>query len=365
MSRIGIATLAAFASLFAGSAASACSSSSDYVAPSNFELVEMADAIGIYAPVSGSSSEDFPFGRVDFRLERQVKGDPPSTLTVTFAQMSERHRLASREGELEKPFRYHDYGGGCSRVNFDRGESCLLMLDRDADHGWQPVPDGGSRAKELYGSGSDWSGTVDRYFAIQRLDPAAQGQALAAAREDAALSPQQRADIDHHLRTASQWKPTSWLVERYERAARGEAVDILLSGPIRWALGDDPAAFLLTSLANGHHPDALPLFERLLDAPGLPARQRGLVLRYLARHALFPQAFRWIETRLLAELPTLSPRDAELLIDAVFAVQRGDGFNGPEAERWRGDPRAALVWPGLERQLDHYRATVLDAVTSR
>lgn len=330
--------------------AQACSSTSEYVAPSNFELVEMAEAVGVYTPVRGSPSEDLPFGEVVVRLVRSVAGSPPPELTLGFAQITERDGSISPDDELSAPFRFHDYGGGCSRSNYDRGSQYLLILHRDPARGWEPVGVGGSRAKELYQDGSPWARTVERYLTLAQLDPPVGAAALAALRDDRSLTPPERADIDNHLRTPSQWKPTEWLVGRYERLASGAPVDILTSGPIQWRLGNDPRAILLTSLLNGDHPAALPLFERLLDSPVLPPRERGLALLYFARHGRYARAYEWIERNLETELSRLQPGGIVALLEIVGSVNDGDSGTGPE--RWRSDPRAAATWPALAARLE-------------
>lgn len=147
---------------------------------------------------------------------------------------------------------------------------------------------------------------------------------------------------------------------------RGEPVDLVLSGPINspWELGPDPRATLLTSLSWGPHPDAQPLFERLLAMPGLPGRERGLVLRYFARHGQYARAFQWMERQLLAELPLLPSRDALALIRLVGWVQRGED-DPLGQERWRSDPRALAAWPELEIAVDRYEERLQKEERSR
>ncbi|MEA3011981.1 MAG: hypothetical protein QOD42_526 [Sphingomonadales bacterium] len=78
-----LALIATLAGLLAAIPAAACSSTDRYIAPSNFELVQMADAIGIYTAVSGSSGPDIIFGTVTFRREQALKGAPPAELSLT------------------------------------------------------------------------------------------------------------------------------------------------------------------------------------------------------------------------------------------------------------------------------------------
>jgi hypothetical protein len=360
--RLVLALVATLAALLAARPASACGSSDDYVAPSNFELVRMADAIGIYTAVSGNTGPQYIFGNVTFRREQALKGAPPAELTLDMAVLGDPD--SGDRIDLEPAFLNPDYGGGCSRVGFERGGRVLMILERGANGDWYPVPYvGGGRAKDDYeGENSSWARIVRRYLALQSLRPAAQLAALTRMRDSgrdrdgSPLPPQERADIAHHLRAPSQWKPTAWLLERYARAARGEAVDIALDGHAQRTMGADPArAILLMSLANGHHPGARSLIERLAGAPGTSGRELAMVLRYLNRHGQYPRAYRWIETRLAARLTTLEPDEAQILLREVADVQHGQN---PEwgHERWRADARAAATWPEVALGLYWFQA---------
>ncbi len=357
-----LALVAALAALLAARPASACGASDDYVAPSNFELVRMADAIGIYTAVSGNTGPQYIFGNVTFRREQVIKGAPPAELTLDMAVLGDPD--ADGRIDFDPAFLNPDYGGGCARVGFERGGRFLMILERGANGDWYPIPYvGGARAKDDYeGESSPWARIVRRYLALQSLRPAAQLAALTQMRDSgrdrdgSPLLPEERADIAHHLRAPSQWKPTAWLLERYAQAARGEAVDIALDGQAQRTMGADPArAILLMSLANGHHPGARPLIERLAEAPGTSGRQSAMVLRYLDRHGHYPRAYRWIETRLATRLLTLEPDEAQILLREVAEVQRGQDREYGH-ERWRADPRAAATWPEVALGLYWYQA---------
>lgn len=362
MARAIFALIATLAAMLATRPASACGSSEDYVAPSNFELVRMADAIAIYTAVSGNTGPQYIFGNVNFRREQVLKGAPPAELTLDMAVLGDPD--SGDRIDFEPAFLSPDYGGGCSRVGFERGGRVLMILERGANGAWYPVPYvGGARATDDYtGESSPWARIVRRYLALQTLRPAAQLAALTQMRDSgrdrdgSPLPPQERADIAHHLRAPSQWKPTAWLVARYAGAARGEAVDIALEGSAQRAMGADQArAILLMSLANGRHPGAQSLIERLAEAPGASGRELAMVLRYLARHGRYPRAYRWIETRLATRLLTLEPAEAQILLREVAAVQRGENTEYRH-ERWRADPHAAATWPEVALGLYWYQA---------
>jgi hypothetical protein len=103
---------------------------------------------------------------------------------------------------------------------------------------------------------------------------------------------------------------------------------------------------LLLSLVNGDHPDALPLFDKLIASPSTVPGELGLALRFLAKNGQYPRAFRWIETRLMNLLPILPEREAVTLIGDVAAAQEGDSPDEGK-ERWRRDPHSAAVWPEI------------------
>jgi hypothetical protein len=374
--RILFALIATLAALLAATSAAACSSSRDYVAPSNFELVQMAEAVGIYvaeapppapAPVAAAGTDTQVIGGfgdpVIFRLERTLAGAPPATLSLLLAGMIDPRPHDPDDADL--PFRFANYGGGCSALTFERGARYLMILKRETDGHWYPVHYGGSRATEDYGSdASPWARTVRRYLALRALHPAAQTAALVAMRDSGRdrdgtpLLPVERADIVQHLRAPSQWKPTEWLLDRYERASRGEAVDIDLSGPIQWDLRNDARLTLLTSLANGHHPAARALFERLLETPASGGRDLALALHYFSGNGLYPRAYRWIETRLTNRLLSLNTAGVRLLLSAVEGVQRGEDYDYGH-ERWRSDPHVAATWPELALSLYWFQANRL------
>jgi hypothetical protein len=361
MPRLVLALIATLTALLAASPGSACGASDDYVAPSNFELVQMADAIAVYTAVSGNSGPEYIFGNVTFRREQVLKGMPPAELTLDMAVLGDPDPPG--EGiQFEPAFLAPDYGGGCSRIGFERGGRVLMILERGANGDWYPVPYvGGARAKDDYaGESSAWARIVRRYLALQSLRPAAQLAALTHMRDSgrdrdgAPLLPEERADIAQHLRAPSQWKPTAWLLARYAEAARGEAV--VLEGSASSNMGADSArAILLMSLANGHHPRARPLIERLAEAPGTSGREMAMVLRYLARNGQYPRAYRWIETRLASRLLTLEPTEARILLREVAAVQQGREVEFGR-ERWRADARAAATWPEVALGLYWYQA---------
>ncbi|HEX8366250.1 MAG TPA: hypothetical protein VF603_13295 [Allosphingosinicella sp.] len=359
--------------------ATACSVAGDYVRPSNFELVQIADAIVIARPERrvGRRSDS----RLVFRIEATVKGAPPERVTLEDAALGR-----TRPSDLEDLSRANpeSYSGPCDRMTFSRGRRYLLFLERAPDGGWQQLGFAFSRINEDYaGEDNAWMRSVRRYLRLQQtLAPMEQIAALRRMVETGrdpegqSLSAAERTDIADHLGSISQWKPTFFLLDLYERIARGTPlpleprpdaangeggeVDRLVALAIGGGEPPPPQGprrerlMVLRALSEGDHPDALPLFDRLWAAPDTDAAVRGIAMRYFARNGQYSRAYRWIETRLLAELAALPDGEAIALLRDVARVQQGDSYEAGR-ERWRTDPRAAAGWPELALALYRYQ----------
>ncbi len=363
----------------------ACSVTPGYIRPSNFELVQIADAIVVATPEgpAGAGREN----GLTFRVVTAIKGTPPARVTLGMANLGRTtpSDLADLSGSHPE-----GYAGPCNRTSFARGGRYLLFLEQAADGTWYQAGYPFSRVNEDYaGEDNVWMRAVRRYLLLQRdLAPMEQIAALTRMaetgrdRDGGTLAAAERADISEHLSAISPWKPTAWLLELHARLERGEPLpfgsrpdaangeggdaDRLAS----FALGESlPAAptgaerermLILDALAEGDHPDALPLFERLSAAPAIGPRLRGLILRFLARNGHYSRAYQWIETRLMVELSRLGQDDARLLLSEVNRLQWGE--NRREGDpRWRSDPHAAATWPELALALYWYQVHAFGA----
>lgn len=374
-----LALVAALLGLGWAGAARACSVVSDYVRPSNFELVQIADAIVVATAESASGRE-----AVNFRIDQAVKGATPQRLAIGWATIG-----TTTPSDLNDLSGSNPEGGmgGCNRMTFARGGRYLLFLAREPDGRWRQLAYPFSRINEDYrGEDTIWMRTVRRYVALQqRLAPMAQIEALAAMQasgrtpDGQTLAPSERTDIADHFSSISEWKPTAWLLRVYEQAERGAAVAMRPESANRergdvdaltsLALGAAPTPdrpegsegvrrAVLTALAAGDHPDALPLIDRLWAAPGISPGTRGLALRFYVRNGQFPRAYQWIEGRLMAHLQMLERQDAMRLIRDVALTMGEDGYAaaGDPPARWRGDPHAAATWPELALSLYWFQA---------
>jgi hypothetical protein len=357
--------------------AEACSLAGDYVRPSNFELVQIADAIVIARPERRIGRGDD--SRLVFRVEAAVKGAPPERIALDV------ELGRTQPSDLENLSESHPEGhsGPCDRTTFSRQGRYLLFLERAPDGSWRQLGHAFSRISEDYGGEDNgWMRSVRRYLRLQQtlapMDQIAALRMMAETGRDTGrpLSAGERADIADHLGSISQWKPTLFLLDVYDRVSRDERlafeprpdaangeggeVDRLLS----LATGEAPGSaaegprrerlMVLRALAEGDHPGALALFERLWSDPDVDSAVRGIALRYFARNGQYSRAYGWIETRLLAELPSLVDRDAAALIRDVARVQQGDSYEAGR-ESWRADPHAAATWPELALALYWYQ----------
>lgn len=367
----------------------ACSLDPDYFPPSSFELVQVAQAIVIASAEEGYGA--LPDGGIVFRIESALKGAPPERVRLDGVHLVERVERSDL-GNLSAAHP-EAYSGSCDRQSFARGGRYLLFLERDSGGVWRQLSFAFARINEDYsGEDNEWMRSVRRYLRLQRtlppMEQIAALERLAEERRDEQGGPlpaEERADIVRHLRSISPWKPTAWLIDIYGRVERGDALPFAFAEarevfpgppPIEWPEGsagrilDDADATLareapppeavptgvalrrsvLRALAEGDHPEGLPLVERLFAAPDTDRRLRGSILGYLAKNGRFPLAYRWIERHLLTELDRVPNHEArDLLVDVANALRGGSWTEGEE--RWRGDAHAAATWPALARRI--------------
>ena len=380
--RLARAILLGLAVLFAVPAARACSVVETYIRPSNFELVQIADAI-VVARAEHEVRDDSGEGSVSFQVETSVKGEAPARVILPFASIGKPvpRDLSDLSGSNPE-----GHMGPCNRTTFARGARYLLFLERGEDGGWQQLSFPFSRVNEDFaGEDNAWMRAVRRYLRLQQSRPSMEQLAALTQMaetglddEDRPLADAERADIADHLRSISPWKPTAHLLDLYARLERGDAVTprpdeangeagnldevaSLLLGEPRTVSPQGPQRarrMILAALAEGDHPDAMPLFEALSARADLDVDQRGFMLRYLARNGQYSRAYQWIEHRLLPELARLSPRDAERLLAHVGDVQTGDHYSDGK-ERWRQDPHAVAKWPEHAFALYRYAAATV------
>ncbi|QOV96351.1 hypothetical protein [Novosphingobium sp. ES2-1] len=342
--RLTKAIILGLAAMVAIPPANACSVVETYIRPSNFELVQIADAI-----VVARAETDVQNGPADpavaFRIEASLKGNAPDRVVLPFASIGK--PIASDLSDLSGANPEGDMGA-CNRMTFARDSRYLMFLERGENGEWRQLGFPFSRINEDYiGENNAWMRAVRRYLRLQRSRPPMEQIAaltrMAETRlddEGRPLADAERADIANHLRSISPWKPTAHLLDLHARIERGETKTVSPQDP------QEARRLILAALAEGEHPDALPLFDSLSARTDLDVDQRGLTLRYFARNGQYSRAYKWIEERLLPELGRLPSEDAERLLTHVGHAQTGDDYEDGK-ERWRQDPHAKVTWPEL------------------
>jgi hypothetical protein len=365
--------------------AQGCSPVEDYVRPSNFELVQISDAIVVATARTKRRDRKDDGSFITFDVGEKVKGEAPSRVELEGylgrPRPSDQTDIASPHPEA--------YEGPCNRTTFRKGGRYLLFLTKGEGGRLRQTDHLFSRINEDYaGEDTVWMQTVRRYLRIQATAApmeqisilerlAESGRGLAGER----LKPAEIRDIRGHLSSLSPYKPTAYLLAAYadleggrmpshgvrSRAADREQSDadaiasFVMGEPPGRADPDDLASMrrrLLTALVDGRHPEAMPIFDKLaVETPEDPDRI-GLALRFFAKNGAYPRAFRWIETRLMDRLAQLDPPEAGRLIVHVATIQ---STYEEGKEPWRSDARAAALWPELALSLYWYQVRVLRA----
>ncbi len=355
-------------------AAGACSMDPEWIKPSNFELVEMSDAIVVATPTLIADN------KLRWRVTDVLSGKPPEQyetsgyLTVTDPSDPSDFKSAHPNA----------YSGGCSRYEFSPGKPVLTMLSRLENGTWMPIPTAFSRTEEDYGGPTNpWTILVRRYIdLVSAMRPVERHRALqqmartGVDQHGKRLSPAEVADIRDHLSSLSPYKPTEVLLAAYETLEKGQrpkdgvrsrdadreggladAVTNLMFGDQLPPSGPDHAAMkthVLTSLVNGEHPKAMPLFRQLF-AEASAERNVGVLapaLRFLAKNGAYDEAFGWVEANLFSLLSSLPQKDQKRLVSAVADLQAGDDY---ENQRWKNSPRARAMWPEMALRLWHWQ----------
>jgi hypothetical protein len=372
--RIITTVLTGLALWASGTAALACSVTEDFVRSSSYELVERADAVVVAVADSQTTGTEEWDTRVTFRIQQALKGEPPATILMNNARLG---RTTPSDPDDLTTAHPETFEGGCSRSTFQRGGRYVLFL-REGEGGreplgWYPMdPTFGRGAEDYAGPDSLWVRALSLYIDIQQQpDRMAALDALAGflprlEAPDAPAADRQLAfDIRDHLSSLSPDKPTAYLVNAYEALERGESPRFSVRGPAANREGgmadamtdlifdirqpdfdiERQKASILLSLVNGEHPEALPLYERLLAAGSSP-RTLGLTVRYLSSNGQYRRAFEIVETEVMRRLGGLPNEEAFVLVGDVGRAMRGpDYVYDQDNEAWRSEPYVMARWP--------------------
>lgn len=382
---IGIALGGLALSLWGGSAA-ACSVTAEFFRSTSYELAENADAIVVAVAESEGMKDEDGFGAVVFRIESALKGDPPETVTMDWAQLGD---IEPSDPDSIAEAHPEAYEGGCTRHTYKRGNRYVLFLGHGEGKGDEPAGWYAGKAtfwrdsEDYAGPDSLWVRALRTYVEVQRNPdrmaaladlagrlPALEGPGASTA--DRALA----ADIRDHLGSLSPDKPTAYLVGAYEALERGERPTFQVRGPeanreggVAEALADFvmdvrrpdfdeelQKESILLALVLGDHPDAAGLFERL-SAETADPEVLGYAIRHLANNGQFRRAFERIETDGMRRMGSLPDDAAQHLAGQFATAMRGRDYRYDRDTEtwlnaaWRSDPYVAARWPEVALSL--------------
>lgn len=372
--------------LWAG-AAMACSVTAEFVRSTSYEMAENADAIVVaVADREIPPDDEFGFGSVVFRIESSLKGDPPATVTMNWAQLGD---IEPSDPDSIAEAHPEAYQGGCTRHTYEQGRRYVLFLGHGEGEGDEPAGWYAGKAtfwrdsEDYAGPDSLWARTLRTYVEIQQNPDRMAALAdlanllpglerVGATAGDRALA----ADIRDHLGSLSPDKPTPYLIEAFEALERGESPRFTVRGPeanreggMAEALADlvfdirirpfDAGAqkeSVLMALVLGDHPEAAELFERLSAGSDDPV-SLGYAIRHLANNGQVRRAFERIETdgmRRMGSLP--DPAARRLAGDFATAMRGRDYRYNPDDETWdnaawRSDLYVVARWPEIALSL--------------
>lgn len=359
-------------------AAQACSVTGDFVRSSTYEMVEQADAVAVVTAIDQlpPEGEDAHASRVRFRIDFALKGTPPAEFVSDWAHIGE--PVPSNPADISSA-NPEGFMGPCVRMTFAKGGQYVVFLEVSDDPdrpGWQMARHIFWRDAEDYnGPDSLWVEVLKFYIDLQAAYPGRMEalEALAAQlprleRPEASLRERAlAADVRDHLSSLSPWKPTAYLIEAFEALERGDVprfgirgLEANREGGEADALTDAffgiersdfdveaQKAYVLQSLVNGEHPEAGPLFERILATDPTPA-ETGTAIRWFAANGQVSRAFDLAEEA-SGRLRSLTKAEAAVLIGDMVAAMHSEYDR--RAGGWNVRPEVADRWPAFALSL--------------
>lgn len=355
--------------------AQACSMSEGFVRPSNFELIQMTDAIVIASAISASKNKNSG-STVRFKVIEDVKGDTGKTVYDNWGHLGETVQSDPMELAAAHP---DAYAGPCNRMTYAKGHEYVLFLQRQEDGKYLVSGSAFSRINEDYfGPDSLWMKIINYYLDVQEsFEPMEQLYVLRSRFEELisderSISEEKLAiDILNHLMSRSPYKPTEYLVQTYLALEEGRELPFAVRSPEADKEGSDAEKltelvfgprydstfdieeqkhFILWSLVNGDHPDALSLFERLVTGPVVNGAIIGASARFLSKHGQYRRAINLANAHAFRVMNSGSRRETRHFLRGALRLRFDE--NSLWAERWQSDSYAQKWWPEFAMAVD-------------
>ena len=359
----------------------ACSVTNDYFRPSNFELIESADAI-VIAKITGSQKEKgFVRGAKSpvFKIVDHVKNDSVIEIASGHSYVSsdpQRQPPSSNPDTISEPHP-DSFSGACNRYLFQKGKTYVLFLNEyDGKYGIGGAPF--SRiAEDYYGKDSSWMKAIDFYLHIQNVpdryqqleELKAEYENLKSFSEDS-FEHMLSLDIADHLMSQSPKKPTQYLLESYKALENGEtlpftvrppdtnpefevhpelaAIESLLTGKDVGRIEDkEPLRTqqleqILDALAKGDHPGSVSLFEELVSRDNVPVSTHAQYFQILAKAGRYEDLISVADPLAFKLVATANPQDASYIMSALAGVM---ATHGEEVPLWKRETSTRDWWP--------------------
>ena len=362
----------------------ACSVTSDYYRPSNFELIESADAV-LVAKVTGTQKgKGYVKGYESpvFEILDHVKND-----NVTEIVSGDTYVISNplRQPPRSNPDSISDahpdsFSGACNRALFQKDQTYVLFLnEHDGKYGI-----GGAAfsriAEDYYGKDSAWMKAIDFYLNIQNsTDRYQQLQELKTEYENLKSYPADSfehklsLDIADHLMSQSPKKPTQYLLESYRALENGEtlpftirppdtnpefevhpelaAIESLVMGQdVRRTETNTPVRAqqleqILGALAKGDHPDSISLFDELIARKDVPVSTYAQYFQVLAKAGRYEDLISVADPLAFKLVATADPKDASFVISALAG---GMATYGEKVPLWKRETATRDWWPNFK-----------------
>ena len=356
------------ASLTMGAQAAACSMLPDWVKPTNYELVELADAI----VVAKASHQTSVLGLTDdntvfFEVQEILKGNPPKTVQSDWARLG----IFSKPSDPDQISQAHpeSFSGPCSRVTFRKNRLYVLFLKKDSNGNFNVGITAFSRDREDHSV--LWEKTIRYYLDIQsRFEPYQQLEFLnveyGRLKQESDQSDELKIaqDIADHLSSLSPYKPSRFLIESYKALETGEPLPFGIRHPdankeiseaqrlTDFLFGEEQQEFdlnaqkqsILWSLTDPGHKDdiAIEFMESLLEQQDSP-QLLGPVISYMSQNGQYDRALKLANERFIPALSTIEDINLGTLLRGYYELNNNpDDYDAP---KWTTSISASEWWP--------------------
>jgi len=337
-------------SLFISPNAQACSPMRNWFASTNFDLVDVADAIVIAKPTKQSHFMGWNYeNEITFKVIKTIKGNVPPIITsqgyrlAIFAKDSDPNNI-----EFGRPSAF-SLRSSCPEQVFKRREKYILFLRKSKDGSFSVGISFFARDIENYsGPNSLWMKTIEYYLNVQHSNARhSQLQILKAKYDELFLSSKKKdqklaADIEKHLSSISPYKPSQFLIESYNAFDKQQDPPFVFqqtdqNRATHYYNASTKKAFILRSLAaKGHaEPETKQFFKSLYE------RENSAVvfsarLAHLGQNGYYDEALSLARENLIPIVRAMDRDEVDDFNRFIGAMHRDDDNSlGVQSPRWK------------------------------